>query len=106
MVGSSPSMVRGEDDDYEDEWGDDAGGDEDEEEDDWGDDEVVEAEVQVHPINLTFLIETPNLVSLGGVLFCLNDIQGDPSDQRLHFVDFDMVVPMSALFCLGSYKTG
>ena len=36
------------DDDYEDEWGDDAGGDEDEEEDDWGDDEVVEAKVQVH----------------------------------------------------------
>ena len=33
-------------------------------------------------------------------------VQGDPSGQRLHSVDFDLVVPMSALFCLGSFKSG
>ena len=33
-------------------------------------------------------------------------IQGDPSARRLHFVVFDLVVPLSALFCLGSCKSG
>ena len=33
-----------------------------------------------------------------------NKLQGDPSGWRLHFVDFDWVVPMYASFCLGSCK--
>ena len=33
-------------------------------------------------------------------------LQGEPSSRRLHFVDFYLVVPMSALFCLGSSKSG
>ena len=32
-------------------------------------------------------------------------VQGDPSGHRLHFVDFVLVVPMSALFCLGRCKS-
>ena len=35
-----------------------------------------------------------------------NRVQGDPSGPRLHFVDFDLAVMMSALFCLGSCKSG
>ena len=35
-----------------------------------------------------------------------NKIQGDPSGRLLHFVDFDLVVPMPALFCLGSCESG
>ena len=35
-----------------------------------------------------------------------NKIQGDPSGRLLHFVDFDLVVPMSALLSLGSCKYG
>ena len=33
-------------------------------------------------------------------------IQGDQSGRQLHFVDFDVVIPMSALFFLGSCKSG
>ena len=33
-------------------------------------------------------------------------IQGDPSGRQLHLVDFYLVVPMSALICLGSCKSG
>ena len=33
-------------------------------------------------------------------------LQGDPSGRHLHFVDFDRVVTMSALFYLGSCKCG
>ena len=29
-----------------------------------------------------------------------------PSGRRLHFVDFELVVPMSASFCLGIWKSG
>ena len=33
-------------------------------------------------------------------------IQCDPSGRRLHFVDLDLVVRISALFCLGTCKSG
>ena len=38
-------------------------------------------------------------------LVCLSLVQGGPSGRRLHFVDFDLVVTMSALFCLGRLKS-
>ena len=43
---------------------------------------------------------------LGMGLRSRNRVQGDPSGPRLHFVDFDLAVTMSALFCLGSCKYG
>ena len=33
-------------------------------------------------------------------------VQGDPSGRGLYCVDFDLGVPISALFCLGSCKSG
>ena len=44
--------------------------------------------------------------SYAGLAKCVMRIQGDPSGQRLHFVDFDLVDTMSALFCLGMQHGG
>ena len=41
----------------------------------------------------------------GHFLAWLYNLQGDPSGRRLHLLT-DLVVPMSALFCLCTYKSG
>ena len=50
-----------------------------------------ECETQIAPPFLYFLLY---------ITITHAHVQGDPSGRRLHFVDFDLVVPMSTLFFL------